>query len=88
MNELQPQQPKPVEPPRKLYRSQTNRQVAGVAGGLAEYLNVDPTLIRVLFIAFAVAGGAGLVMYVAMWIIVPEADEEPPPTGESSVGPS
>jgi phage shock protein PspC (stress-responsive transcriptional regulator) len=87
MDELQPQQPKPVEP-RKLYRSQTNRQVAGVAGGLAEYLNVDPTLIRVLFIALAVAGGAGLVMYVAMWIIVPEAEEEPPATGESSVGPS
>ena len=87
MDELQPQQPQPVEP-RKLYRSQTHRMVAGVAGGLGEYFNVDPTLIRVLFIALAVAGGAGLVMYVAMWIIVPEADEEPPPTGESSVGPS
>jgi phage shock protein C len=88
MDELQPQQPRPVEPPRKLYRSRTDRKVAGVAGGLAEYLNVDPTLIRVLFIAFAVAGGAGLVMYVAMWIMVPEDEEPPPPIGESSVGPS
>jgi phage shock protein C len=87
MDELQPQQPHPVEP-RKLYRSQNNRMVAGVAGGLAEYFNVDPTIIRVIFIALAVAGGAGLVMYVAMWIIVPEAAEEPPPAGESSVGPS
>jgi phage shock protein C len=58
---------------RKLYRSRSDRKIAGVAGGLAEYLNVDATLIRVLFIALAVFGGAGLVLYLAMWILVPEA---------------
>ena len=56
---------------RKLYRSKTNRQVAGVCGGLAEYFNLDVTLIRVLFVLLAVLGGSGLVIYVAMWIIVP-----------------
>ena len=57
---------------RKLYRSTTNRQVAGVCGGLAEYFNVDATLVRVLFVLLAVLGGSGLVLYVAMWIIVPK----------------
>jgi phage shock protein C len=57
---------------RKLYRSKTNRQVAGVCGGLAEYFSLDVTLIRVLFVLLAVLGGSGLVIYIAMWIIVPK----------------
>jgi phage shock protein C len=57
---------------RKLYRSKTNRQLAGVCGGLAEYFNLDATLIRVLFVLLAVLGGSGVVLYVAMWIIVPK----------------
>jgi phage shock protein C len=57
---------------RKLYRSKTNRQVAGVCGGLAEYFNLDATLIRILFVVLAVLGGSGVVLYVAMWIIVPK----------------
>ena len=56
---------------RKLYRSKTNRQVAGVCGGLAEYFNLDTTLIRVLFVVLAVLGGSGVVLYIALWIIVP-----------------
>jgi phage shock protein C len=67
--------------PRKLYRSQTDRKVAGVCGGLADYFNVDVTLIRVLFVVLAVCGGAGLVLYLAMWILVPDASKVPPPTG-------
>ena len=57
---------------RKLYRSKTNRQVAGVCGGLAEHFNLDATLIRILFVVLAVLGGSGVVLYVAMWIIVPK----------------
>jgi len=57
--------------PRKLYRSKTDRKLAGVCGGLAQYFNVDATLIRVLFIVLAVLGGSGLVLYLALWIIVP-----------------
>ena len=62
---------------RKLYRSRTNPQVAGVCGGLAQYFNLDATLIRVLFMLLAVLGGAGLVLYVAMWIIVPNEPSAP-----------
>ena len=56
---------------RKLYRSRSNRQVAGVCGGLAQYFNLDATLIRILFVVLAVLGGSGIVLYLAMWIIVP-----------------
>ena len=61
-----------MDPTRRLYRSKTNRQVAGVCGGLAEHFNVDATLIRVLFVVLAVLGGSGLLLYVAMWIIIPK----------------
>jgi phage shock protein C len=61
-----------MEPTRKLYRSRKNRKLAGVCGGLGEYLNVDPTVIRVLFILLTALGGAGLVVYLGMWIIVPD----------------
>jgi phage shock protein C len=61
-----------MDPTRKLYRSKTNRKLAGVCGGLAQYFNVDATLIRVLFVLLAVLGGSGLVLYLAMWIIVPK----------------
>jgi phage shock protein C len=61
-----------MESTRRLYRSRKNRKIAGVSAGLAEYLNVDPTIIRVLFIVFAVMGGAGALIYLAMWLVVPE----------------
>ena len=61
-----------MEEPRKLYRSRTHRMLAGVCGGLAEYFNVDATLIRALFLLLAVFGGSGLVIYLVMWIIVPD----------------
>ena len=73
-----------MDPSEKLYRSRTNRQVAGVCGGLAERFNVDPTLMRVLFIVLAIFGGAGIILYIAMWIVVPE---QPPPAAPPSTAP-
>jgi phage shock protein C len=57
---------------RRLYRSRTNRKLAGVCGGLAQYFTTDATLIRVLFVVLALLGGPGLVLYLLMWILVPE----------------
>ncbi|HYY81666.1 MAG TPA: PspC domain-containing protein [Actinomycetes bacterium] len=57
---------------RRLYRSRTNRKLAGVCGGLAGYFNTDATLIRILFVVLALLGGPGLVIYLVMWIVVPE----------------
>ena len=57
---------------KKLYRSNSERMLAGVCGGLGEYLNIDTTIIRLLFVAAALLGGPGLVLYIVMWILVPE----------------
>ncbi|HHY61392.1 MAG: PspC domain-containing protein [Bacillota bacterium] len=58
---------------RRLYRSVRDRMLGGVCGGLANYLNVDPTLIRLLWVAFTLFSQApGLLLYVIAWIIVPE----------------
>jgi phage shock protein C len=64
-----------MEEPRKLYRSRNQRMLGGVCGGLAEYFNLDTTLIRVLFLVLAVFGGTGLVIYVVMWLIVPDVSK-------------
>ena len=58
---------------KRLYRSRDERMLFGVCGGIAEYFGVDPTLIRLLFVALVVMGaGGGLLLYVAMVILVPE----------------
>ena len=62
----------------RLRRSATDRKVAGVAGGLARHLDVDPLILRVAFVVLAFFGGAGLILYGACWLLVP--DEE---TGEA-----
>jgi phage shock protein C len=59
--------------PKKLYRSRTNRMLAGVAGGLAEYFNIDPLVVRLIFVVAAIVGfSLGFWVYVIMWIAVPE----------------
>ncbi len=60
-----------TQPYIKLYRSRSERKIAGVCGGLAVYFKVDPFLIRLIFILFFLAGGAALLIYVIMWLIVP-----------------
>lgn len=55
----------------KLYRSRKERMIAGVCGGIGEYFNVDPTLIRLIALLFIFLGGASIFVYFIMWIIVP-----------------
>lgn len=65
--------------PKKLYRSIKNKMLGGVAAGLGEYLNIDPTLVRLGFVALALMGGPGIVIYIIMWLVVPlEPFDEPP----------
>lgn len=56
----------------ELRRSVTDRKVAGVAGGLGRHLNIDPTILRVAFVVLALFGGAGFLLYGALWLFVPE----------------
>jgi len=62
----------PVES-KKLRRSRGDRMVAGVCAGLAEYFNVDPVLVRLVFVLLALAGGPGVLLYIVLWFIMPEA---------------
>ena len=57
--------------PRRLYRSRRDRQLAGVAGGMAEYLEIDPTVVRILWILSIFLGGFGILLYIIMAFIVP-----------------
>jgi len=61
---------------KKLYRSRTDSMIAGVCGGLGAYFNVDPTIIRVLFVLSFLFSGAGILVYLALWLIVPQEGPE------------
>lgn len=56
----------------RLYRKRINRVFGGVAAGLGDYLNLDPVLVRVLFIILAFVNGIGLLLYIILWIVIPE----------------
>jgi phage shock protein C len=59
--------------PKKLYRSRSRRMISGVCGGLAEYLNIDPVVVRLIFVITAIFGASiGFWVYIIMWIAVPE----------------
>ena len=60
---------------KKLCKSNTNKKICGVCGGIAEYLNADPTLIRLAFVIVALAAGSGLLAYFLAALIMPEAQE-------------
>lgn len=62
---------------KKLYRSRSDRVIAGVCGGIADYFEVDPTLIRLGFVLIVFLEGLGLLGYILAWIIVPERPVTP-----------
>jgi phage shock protein C len=58
---------------KKLYRSTLDKKIAGICGGLGEYLNVDPTVMRILFVAgFFLTGSLMFWVYLILWIVIPE----------------
>jgi phage shock protein C len=57
---------------RKLYRSNTDKMIAGVCAGLAEYINIDPTVVRLVFVILILLGGNGLLLYFILWILMPQ----------------
>ena len=59
---------------KKLYRSETNSMLAGVCGGIGEYFNIDPTLVRLGWVVFS-AVGAGVLAYIVAAIIIPKQNE-------------
>ena len=61
---------------KKLYRSGKNRIIGGVCAGLGEYFDVDPIVFRIIFVLLAVFGASGVVVYVILWILIPEKNEK------------
>jgi len=61
---------------RELRRPTDGRMLAGVAAGIARYLNVDVNIVRIVFVVLACAGGAGLPLYLAGWLLIPEDGAE------------
>lgn len=57
---------------KKLYRSTENKVIAGVCGGIAEYFDIDPTLVRLAWVLFCVLGGSGVLAYLVAALIIPE----------------
>ena len=65
---------------KRLCRSLADRKIAGVCGGLAEYFDLDPLLVRILVLVLALTTGAGFLFYVLAWVLIPEA---PPRDGST-----
>lgn len=62
---------------KQLYRSRKNKMIAGVCGGLAEYFNIDPVIVRVVAVLLLLPGGLpGFIPYIILWVIVPENPEQ------------
>jgi phage shock protein C len=71
---------------RKLYRSQESRMIGGVCGGMAEYFNIDPNLVRLGFVILTFIGGSGILIYIASLIIIPNnPDQTIPETRENVI---
>ncbi len=78
--------PYPPQPPRKLERSKSNRVLGGVCGGVANYLNMDPTLVRVLTVVISLFTGVPVILYIIALFVIPEEGSQPatptyPPVG-------
>ena len=76
------------EQPHRLTRSETDRMLVGVCGGLGEYFGIDSTIVRIAFVLLGLFGASGIVLYLALWLIVPRAsrgDATPRETVSDSV---
>ena len=68
--------------PRRLERDPNNKVIAGVAAGVANYVGLDPTLVRVLWALTLLIGGLGLIVYIIMWIVMPVGSGTSASTGD------
>jgi phage shock protein C len=73
------------KPIKKLFRSDTDRIFAGVCGGLGEYFGVDAIIFRILFIVFAFSGGAGIILYIILALVLPSGNQKTPVLGQGKV---
>jgi phage shock protein C len=56
---------------KRLYRSRTDKKIAGICGGLAQYFDIDPVIVRLCWLLFVLLGGSGIILYIIAWIVIP-----------------
>ena len=83
-----PQGGTPAKRQKKLQRSRGNKKIAGVCAGFADYLDLDVTLVRLIWLMLAFVGGWGLIAYLVAWIIMPEEPEVAPVPQRRTAAPS
>jgi phage shock protein C len=66
---------------KRLYRSNKDRKLGGVCGGIADYFDIDPVFVRILFVVAAFWGGSGILAYIICWIVIPEQPYAVPTAG-------
>ena len=69
----------------KLFRSETDKMIGGVCGGLGPYLGIDTTLVRIFFVLLALAEGVGVLLYLALWLLLPGEGQPAPTTWEDNI---
>jgi phage shock protein C len=62
--------------PKRLYRSRTDKILAGICGGIGKYLDIDPIIIRLIFIVLLFTVGSGILIYLIAWILIPLEPED------------
>lgn len=77
----------PGEKVKRLYKSRTDRMIDGVCGGVAEYIGVDPVLVRIVFLLLVFAGGIGVVVYIVGMLLMPAGSVPVPPAGSAPTPP-
>jgi phage shock protein PspC (stress-responsive transcriptional regulator) len=61
---------------RKLQRSTSNKMIAGVCAGIGKYFNLDPTIIRVLYVLMVFFAGFGILLYLILWLVIPSESQQ------------
>lgn len=64
-----------INSPKRLTRSRKDKMLAGICGGIADYMTIDPTIVRLIFVLAVFLGFAGVLVYLIMWIVVPKEQE-------------
>jgi phage shock protein PspC (stress-responsive transcriptional regulator) len=80
------EQPQAAQSPRLLRRRATNRVIGGVAAGIADYMNIDPVLVRAIFVGLVVFGGAGVLLYLGAWLLIPVQGQDQSPLEQAVPG--
>lgn len=75
----------PEEKSKRLFRSETDRVIGGVCGGIGEYFSIDPTIIRIIFVILAFSGGSGIFIYLILWLIIPSASQRTAAATEQTI---